>query len=681
MRNILILFFSGILILACSENKEIGKFEILPSPQKFEITGVSDLEVKDIISYYSDVEIDFFPSQMTKVTESDAVVNLELNPTMEIRPEGYTLTINERKISISAKDRSGLFYGVQTLNQLMEDAADQKVYLPECSIEDYPLLAYRPIHLDIKHHLEKLDYYYRLMDRLASYKINSIIVELEDKLKYESQPLIGSADALTKEEWQKLSTYALSKNIRMSPLVQGLGHASFILKHPEYFNLRDDVNSDWAFNPLDSTTYKVQFDLYREAMEALPYGQYLHVGGDEVHTTGRNSGKSSLELQLHWLNRVTDFAEQHNRTPIVWDDMPLKQVNLYYPTHKANVTEREVDSLWEVNGPKLEAFLDDFPRNCVYMRWNYSSPQAPGNRRVMDWYADHGLKAIGATAGQTRWVLMPQNESNIDNIKTFAQSSIESNLNGLLLTLWDDDSPHFELYFRGILAFAEYSWAGDKRTKEEYKSIYRQRMYSTEGSDTQYSFIDDLEKPVSFWKNALLNGNQRNYLKTMDNPIDKAVIELPDLQNPGTWTEKYGERVEEARKMLLICDQVSKNINGLDSVAIRNHYTLEVYAQVNALTALAPKILVMLGEADLIKNTDDKKKAIAKIHELSTTYKEIRNHFENVYGKTRILNKPADYILDSDHHVHLANQSINFDWQFLAEELFFKKLREFNLDN
>jgi hypothetical protein len=45
-----------------------------------------------------------------------------------------------------------------------------------------------------------------------------------------------------------------------------------------------------------------------------------------------------------------------------------------------------------------------------------------------------------------------------------------------------------------------------------------------------------------------------------------------------------------------------------------------------------------------------------------------------VYGKTRILNKPDDYILDQDHHVHLANQTINFDWQFYAEILFFKKL-------
>ncbi len=178
-----------------------------------------------------------------------------------------------------------------TLEQLMIDASDQGVNLPLCSIEDYPGLAYRAIHLDVKHHLEKLDYYYELMDQLAHYKVNAIIAEVEDKLAYERQPLVGSEDALSMEEWKELSDYALERNIEISPLVQGLGHASFILKHEEYADLRDDPDSDWAFNPLNPRTYDVQFDLYRDAIKAMPHGRYLHVGGDEVHTTGRGSGQ------------------------------------------------------------------------------------------------------------------------------------------------------------------------------------------------------------------------------------------------------------------------------------------------------------------------------------------------------------------------------------------------------
>lgn len=313
--------------------------------------------------------------------------------------------------------------------------------------------------------MEKIEYYYDLIDKLASYKINAIIVEMEDKIRYKRQPKIASADALSIEKWEGLSNYAAKQHISISPLIQGLGHASFILKHPEYADLRDNPKSDWAFDPLNPKTYEVQFDLYLDAIEATPHGKYLHVGGDEVHTTGRNSGKSALELQLIWLNKVCDFAEKHGRTPIFWDDMPLKQAEVYDPMFRLDMAQKEVDDIWAKNEHRLTAFLDKFPKNCIYMRWNYSSPEAYGNTKAMEWFRSNGFQVMGATAGQTRWVLMPQSESNMDNIKSFAINSIKSNLVGLLLTLWDDDSPHFELYYRGIIAFAEYTWSGEREIR------------------------------------------------------------------------------------------------------------------------------------------------------------------------------------------------------------------------
>ena len=54
----------------------------------------------------------------------------------------------------------------------------------------------------------------------------------------------------------------------------------------------------------------------------------------------------------------------------------------------------------------------------------------------------------------------------------------------------------------------------------------------------------------------------------------------------------------------------------------------------------------------------------------------MRNKFEKIYSKTRILNKPKDYVLDQDHHHHPANQTLNFDWQFLSEIMLLKKIKE-----
>ena len=252
----------------------------------------------------------------------------------------------------------------------------------------------------------------------------------------------------------------------------------------------------------------LQFDLYLDAIKATPYGKYLHVGGDEVHLLKRD-GKSELELNLIWLNKVCEFAKKHNRIPIFWDDMPLKHAGVYRPMFNSEISEEKVDEIWKKNELNLMQFIEKFPKNAVYMRWNYQKSETYGNQKAMDWYTKNNLKVMGATAGQTRWTLMPQNQSNIPQIKSFAISSIEKNLEGLLLTLWDDDSPHFELYKRGIAAFAQYTWSGNKTTIEEFKTIYRHRGFGPEFSNNEFAFIDKLEKPVSLWLNMLLEEKVR----------------------------------------------------------------------------------------------------------------------------------------------------------------------------
>ena len=665
-----------------SQSSKMGDFKLLPHPQEFSITGVSDLKYSDLKFYYVSNK-EALPENgplLGKILEAKdskgAQIRFSIESNLDIRPEGYQLEISANQIVITAKDQAGLLYGFSTLEQLMEDAKDQNVALPICKIKDYPLLAFRAIQLDIKHHRETVSYYYDLMDKLKKYKINGIIIEFEDKIIYERQPLIGTREALSVAEWKKLSEYAHARNIQISPLVQGLGHASFILKHEKYKDLRDDPENDWAFNPLDPRTYELQFDLYRDAIKATPHGKYFHVGGDEVHTTGRGSGKTSLELQLIWLNKVCKFAADNNRIPIFWDDMPLKYAGVYDPMFKPEMTQAAVDKVWEENQYKLEEFLHLFPKNCIYMRWNYSASQSIGNSKTMDWFSEKGFQVMGATAGQTRWVLMPQEESNMDNIKTFTLSSIEHNLSGLLLTLWDDDSPHFELYMRGIIAFSAYSWSGENRTKEAIKSAYRQREFSYEVANKEHAFIDQLEAPVAFWKNMLLDGFDRNKIKKSNQPSEDLLIELPNKENKGKWSEKYKDLLNKAQLNLLTCDTIALKIKYTKSQAKRNNFTLEVYEQVNNLVRYSNVLLISLKNYDEAKNKEQALLYLDKLKQLVEEFGSMRNELEKTYAKTRILTKSKDYILDQDHHNHLANQSKSFDWQFHVEMLMLDKIKE-----
>lgn len=676
MKNFIPILLSGFLLIlgSCQTVTKLdARFELLPSPSEMTISGQSKLELEEVEASFEKAK-----KAMLEKGSLDGIESFRftLQPDLDLKKEGYLMEISADQISIQAPAEAGLWYGLMTLGQLIQDAKDQDAALPMVKIKDEPALDYRAVHLDVKHHLEKKEYYFELMDRFAAQKINAVIVEIEDKLQYELQPKVGSSDAFSISEWKELSDYAMARHIRISPLVQGLGHASFILKHPEYIPLRDDPESDWAFNPLNEETYKVQFDLYEDALKAFPYANYLHVGGDEVHTTGRNSGKSPLELQLIWLNRVSEYAAQRGLTPIFWDDMPLKNAEVYRSIYDSKLTKAQVDSIWSANEPNLNKYIDMFPKNCVYMRWNYDMPESPGNNRAIQWFSDNGLKVMGATAGQTRWNLMPLDQSNTNNIRDFALISIRNKADGLLLTLWDDDSPHFELYQRGISIFAEYTWAGEKRSVDQLHQAYRQWAFGPESASAEHEFINDLEGPVADWKNLLLeNRRDRNSLRKLENPINEAVISFPKLDSAGKWTEKYQSKITQAQANLARVDSILQQIQEIKKSALRNTYQLEVYEQVAEVVQFSNRAIITLAELDE-PSGEKREVAKSKLQQMEAEWTSIQNKVEEVYGKTRQLNKPEGYILDQDHHVHLANQALKFsDWQFYVEGLFLEKVK------
>ncbi|MCG7851259.1 MAG: beta-N-acetylhexosaminidase, partial [Methanosarcinaceae archaeon] len=222
------LLLSIFLMFASCQTKvdKIGDFNLLPIPQKFEIKGSSALKYENIRFYCKAPDVEFpvtgevLPHIEAVDHESEAQILCDIDETLDIRSEGYTLDITENQISLVGKDKAGLFYALKTLEQLLEDAHEQDVCLPLCSIRDYPLLSYRAIHLDMKHHLETREYYYTLIDKLAKYKINAIIAEMEDKIHYSRRPELSSTDALSIEEWRELSNYAKERNIEISPLIQ-----------------------------------------------------------------------------------------------------------------------------------------------------------------------------------------------------------------------------------------------------------------------------------------------------------------------------------------------------------------------------------------------------------------------------------------------------------------------------
>lgn len=657
-------------------------FRLLPQPQKVELLAAKGIAYNSLqsVKLVNTSERPVMPTMLNTLPLSTVtaagVASLIIRSTLSLpSPDGYILEINKGQVSIQATQQSGLFYGLQTLNQLLEDARDQQIDVPACKITDYPEIAYRAVHLDLKHHIDAMKYYYDMMDRLAAVKVNAVIVEFEDKLRYRTSPVVGAGNAISVEEFTALSKYAKERFIEISPLVQGLGHASFILKHQEYKYLRDDSTSDWVFDPLNPDTYKLQFSLYEDAIAATPYGKYLHVGGDEVGKLGKSalckqSGKSAIELQLYWLKQVTDFAEAHHRIPIFWDDMVFKQAGLYETTYDTSVFEQQSEALWKKNQSFLDEKISLFPANCVYMRWNYDVCTLPGNQRALDWYKKNNLHAMAATATQCMSAMLSRHQSNFQPIKDFCQLTAQKKLDGILCTVWDDCSVHLETTWRGLYDFAFFSWNYEDVSADKVHTIFRHRFFAPALAAAVNEFQDSLEAALPFWETALISeGDRENYHKQFK------LVDLPDAENPGAWSKMNQERLNKAVTNIAAYNTIKNKIEKAQTVTRRNAYALEVMNQVNELQVYPAKLLLLLQQYD--KATPVNKKGYAeRITDYLNSFPAIRSQLEKVFSETRIMGNTAGYQLDSNFHEHLANGTNNTDWMYMYELPMNEKIKE-----
>lgn len=650
-------------------------FKLLPQPQKIEVLtgkGITSGALRSIFLNGTSQKPVLY-GILNSLTLSDKsgpgvlIMNISRDQALPGSTEGYILEIKDGGVIINAKSQAGLFYGSQTLIQMLEDANHQQVAIPACRITDYPDIPYRAVHLDIKHHLDAGYYYYRMIDRLAGIKINAIIVEFEDKLRYRKAPLIGSSHAISIEEFEAISRYAKERHIEISPLVQGLGHASFILKHEKYKKLRDNPASDWSFDAVNPETYMLQFSLYEDAIAATPYGKYLHVGGDEVGDLGmsdlaKKSGLNAIQLQMQWLQKVCGFAQTHNRIPIFWDDMVFKLSGLYQTTWDPTVPVEEVNRIWKDSAHRLDENFNLFPAECIYMRWNYDSPGLLGNNKAIDWYRTHNLKVMAATAAQTMWPMLPREKSNFQSIKDFCKITSEKKLSGILCTAWDDCSPHFETYWRGFHDFAFFSWNYNDITVGDVHAMFRHRFYAPALSDTLFEFQDLMEQALVFWETALIEkGHRNNYPEKID------LIDLPDPGKIGKWSELYGQRINRAKEEMSRYQLIKNRIQKSMKVTRRNEYSLALMNQINELQIYPSNLLLLLEKYDKSPVGSAKQAARDQVKNYVNSFSELRKNFEDVFSMTRILNNPADYILDQNVHEHLANGSNRNDWMYVYE--------------
>ena len=722
MKNLLFTFLILIQMLPLlaqtgkTDDKLPDPFQIIPQPKTVEMLSEKGIEFGELKSILLGGNINkpvlgnILSLLPLKSKDNGSQLILQISDEKEIpkSPEGYVLSIYKGSVKIISRDEAGLFYACQTLEQLLEDARDFDTPIPACKITDYPDYIYRAVHFDTKHHLDHVNSYYKSIDRLARYKINAITWEFEDKLGYQTHPVIGAPQAITIDEMAAITRYARERNIEITPLVQGLGHATFILKHQEYAHLREIESNRWAFCPLHEGGYQLLFDLYREAIQATPGSKYFHIGGDEIGNIGlcerckpTADEKGKFELNLYWMNRVCEFLVDQGRIPIFWGDMPFQYAGVW------NTTEEVEDSpeLWAEGEKKLDEVIDRFPEQGVFMHWNYTTCRQPGNERALEWLTNHNLNTMISTGAQSGpSALFPfddrtgkMSDRGLTAIQSSIQLAYKKGVDGVLTTGWDDRSPHMETFWRGFIATAEYSWNTQGRNLDEYQLAYMQREFGPDAAFTDLYL--QLRDAALFWETSLVRkGNRMDNENALfelpgiahwvreegrddnknHNNYEDIVIDLPDLSSLGDWTKKYKTRLDEAEKQYNIYKSTKMQLDELYEISIRNRYHWKVFSALNNFQITAPKLLLALQMCD-VKDMNKREAGIKAVKKALENFNSAWVNLQNVYAETRFVSYPAGYV--SDRYFHFASQREDLTWMIQVEELIHPMVNEWLNNN
>lgn len=309
----------------------------------------------------------YLPLERSKGKKSESI-RLLINS--ELGKDEYRLSINKDGIEICGGDYGGVFYGIQSLLQLLPHAiytksAQLPMEVSYIKVEDAPKYHYRGFLLDVARTFQPVHEVKRVIDYMAYCKLNKLHFHLVDNpawrieiKKYPHFAEIGGfrggdsplhpiysrfnqkyGGYYTQEQLRDIVAYAAERNIEVIPEIDMPGHSKALgTIHPA---IRCNYTPDTSqTNGIDTrnvwcvakeSNYAIIEDIIKELVEIFP-SEYIHIGGDEVKFSlwdpcpdcqklMREKGlKDGNQLEQYFINRVTDILAKYNRKTVVWDE-------------------------------------------------------------------------------------------------------------------------------------------------------------------------------------------------------------------------------------------------------------------------------------------------------------------------------------------------------------------------
>ncbi len=443
---------------------------LMPTPQKVSWgSGRFVVRHNEPVQTTTPEAISDFSSYFDKVTSgshpirSSARIHFDLlsSRNTQIGDQGYLLTVTPSEITVKANTPQGLFYGSQTLRELLVKNGGV-AYFPSVSITDWPAMGYRGVMVDISRGLvPNTATFERLIRGLARMKINAVQPYIEDTFAFKKYPFIGrDRGAWTPQEVAKMVKVAKAYYVDMSPCFESLGHMYQILKHPEMADLRETMD---VISPAKPGTYTFLNNCYTELAKAFPF-PYLNVGCDETFDLGKGPSKALVakeglgKVYADHMMKLDQLCQEHHKTMQFWGDMMLR-----YP-----------------------GIVGDMPKDAIVMNWDYGDQtQFP----TIATYKSYGYKQIVCPGIESWGDMFPDVNFAKGNIRGFIQAGKAANVIGVLNTCWRDNGEVFYDYdwFPDAIG-AEFSWASKPVVGKTFDEGFDRCFYGIGGDDLAQAF-------------------------------------------------------------------------------------------------------------------------------------------------------------------------------------------------
>ncbi|MFK0212987.1 beta-N-acetylhexosaminidase [Streptomyces sp. NPDC090298] len=340
-----------------------------------------------------------FPLPVVDDAAAGRGIRLRLDPAETgLGGEGYRLSSGPEGLTLTARAPAGLFRGVQTLRQQLPAAVERKSVQPGPwkiaggTVVDTPRYAYRGAMLDVARHFFTVDEVKRYIDQLALYKVNTLHLHLSDdqgwRIAIDSWPRLtthggstevgaGPGGFYTKAQYREIVEYAASRYQEVIPEIDMPGHTNAALA--SYADLTCDgvapplyTGTKVGFSSLcvpKPVTYDFVDDVVRE-IAALTPGRYLHIGGDEAHSTSHAD-------YVTFMDKVQPVVARYGKTVVGWHQLtgatPAKGALVqYWGLDRTPAAEKERVAAAARNGTGL--ILSPADRTYLDMKYTKDTP-------------------------------------------------------------------------------------------------------------------------------------------------------------------------------------------------------------------------------------------------------------------------------------------------------------------